>query len=117
MAPRAAARLEFLGFTKVFHYHAGKLDWMAAGLPTEGENAKRPRAGTVARKNVPVCALTDRVGEVRDRARVLGWDAAVAVNDDHVVLGLLRTAERDKDADQPIDEAMRSRTSTFEPSH
>ncbi|TMF76218.1 MAG: hypothetical protein E6I15_07230, partial [Chloroflexi bacterium] len=87
MAPRAAARLELLGFTKVYHYHAGKLDWMAAGLPTEGENAKRPRAGTVARKDVPVCALTDRVGQVRDRARAVGWDAAVAVDDDNVVLG------------------------------
>ncbi|TMB80023.1 MAG: CBS domain-containing protein [Chloroflexi bacterium] len=99
----------------IFHYHAGKLDWMAAGLPTEGENAKRPRAGTVARKDVPVCALTDRVGQVRDRARAAGWDAAVAVNDDHVVLGLLRSAELDKDADQPIEEAMRPGPSTFRP--
>jgi len=115
MAPRAAARLELLGFTKVFHYPAGKLDWMAAGLPTEGENAKRPRAGTVARNDVPVCALTDRVGQVRDRARALGWDAAVAVDDDHVVLGLLRSAELDKDADQPIEEAMRPGPSTFRP--
>ena len=35
MAPRAAARLESLGFEKVFEYRAGKLDWLAAGNPME----------------------------------------------------------------------------------
>jgi hypothetical protein len=50
MAPRAAARLESLGFREVFEYKAGKLDWMAAGLPTEGEGSRRPRAGEAARK-------------------------------------------------------------------
>src|SRR5207253_8360260 len=80
MAPRAAARLELLGFTDVSHYKAGKLDWMAAGLPTEGENAARPRAGTVARKDVPVCSLTDRGGDVPDRARAARWCAAVDVD-------------------------------------
>src|SRR2546422_11206238 len=93
MAPRAAARLELLGFTDVSHYKAGKLDWMAAGLPTEGENATRPRAGTVARKDVPVCSVTDRVGDVRDRARAARWDAAVAVDPNGNVLGLLRAGE------------------------
>ncbi len=52
MAPRAAARLETLEFTNVAHYKGGKLDWMAAGLPTEGDNTKlirgpgRSRGGT-----------------------------------------------------------------------
>ena len=105
MAPRAAARLELLGFTDVSHYKAGKLDWMAAGLPTEGENAGRPRAGTVARRGAPVCSLTDCVGDVSDRARAAGWDAAVAVDPNGIVLGLLRAAELAKDADLPIEQA------------
>jgi len=115
MAPRAAARLELLGFTDVSHYKAGKLDWMAAGLPTEGENAGRPRAGTVARRGAPVCSLTDRVGDVSDRARAAGWDAAVAVDPNGIVLGLLRAAELAKDADLPIEQAMRPGPSTFRP--
>jgi CBS domain-containing protein len=115
MAPRAAARLELLGFTDVSHYKAGKLDWMAAGLPTEGENAARPRAGTVARKDVPICSLTDRVGDVRDRARAARWDAAVAVDPNRVVLGLLRAGELAKDADMLIEQAMRPGPSTFRP--
>lgn len=32
-SPRAAAKLEELGFTRVFDYEAGKEDWRAAGLP------------------------------------------------------------------------------------
>jgi hypothetical protein len=31
-------RLETLVFRQVYEYKAGKLDWMAAGLPTEGTN-------------------------------------------------------------------------------
>ncbi len=30
MSPRAAARLETLGFTKVYDYVGGKTDWLAA---------------------------------------------------------------------------------------
>ena len=44
MSPRAAWRLETLGFAQVFDYADGKLDWMTAGLATEGTNATKPRA-------------------------------------------------------------------------
>jgi CBS domain-containing protein len=69
----------------------------------------------VARPDVPVCALTDRVGDVRERAREAGWDAAVVVNDQRVVLGLLRSAELDKDPETLIEEAMRPGPSTYRP--
>jgi CBS domain-containing protein len=115
MSPRAAWRLESLGFAKVYHYVAGKLDWMAAGLPTEGTNAERPRAGGVARKDVPVGGLKERLGAVRDRVRELGWDAVVVVNDERVVLGLLRSKELDADPDLLIEQAMRPGPSTFRP--
>jgi len=115
MSPRAASRLELLGFQKVYDYNAGKLDWMAAGLPTEGDNAGRPRAGSVARKDVPVCSLAERLGDVRDRAHALGWDAAVAVDDQRVVLGLLRGAELARDPELSIEQAMRPGPSTFRP--
>src|SRR5258708_10558801 len=89
MAPRAAARLESLGFDGVHEYKAGKLDWLAAGLPTEGENSKCPRAGEASRKDTTVCGLKDRVGDVRDRATQSGLEVAVVVDAQHIVLGLL----------------------------
>jgi rhodanese-related sulfurtransferase len=36
MSPRAAWRLESIGFTEVHDYVAGKADWGSAGLPLEG---------------------------------------------------------------------------------
>ena len=51
MSPRAACRLELLGFTQVYDYVAGKADWLAHGLPTEGEQAQIPRAKDVLRRD------------------------------------------------------------------
>lgn len=34
-SPKAAQRMENLGYTDVFDYEAGKEDWKAAGLPVE----------------------------------------------------------------------------------
>ena len=115
MAPRAAARLETMGFGEVYEYKAGKADWMAAGLPTEGTNTAHQRAGDAARKDVPVCGLRERLGDVRDRARAAGWDAAVVVDAERVVLGLLRSRELSKEPDLLIEQAMRPGPSTFRP--
>ena len=115
MSPRAAWRLESLGFSEVYDYVAGKVDWLAAGLPTEGTNAERPRAGDVARRDVPTCGLGDRLGDVRDRVTSAGWDACVVVNERAIVLGLLRAGELDGPAGSRIDGVMRPGPSTFRP--
>jgi CBS domain-containing protein len=115
MSPRAAWRLESLGFREVYDYAVGKLDWMAAGLRTEGTNAQKPRAGTVARKDVPTCHLDERLIEVRERAQAAGWNAAVVVNSERVVFGLLRAKELAGDGGQFISQAMRPGPSTFRP--
>jgi Mg/Co/Ni transporter MgtE len=94
---------------------AGELDWLAAGLPTEGGNAELPRAGDVARPDVPTCRLDEPAGEVRARVRAAGWDACVVVNDQRVVLGLLRAEELQRGQDEPIEQVMRPGPSTFRP--
>jgi len=114
MSPRAAWRLETLGFGEVYDYIDGKVDWMAAGLPTEGTNAQHPRAGDIARKDVPTAGLQEKLGDVKARVEVQGWDAVVVVNDQRVVLGLLRAKEV-ADSEQPIEKAMRPGPSTFRP--
>src|SRR6266849_4095412 len=115
MSPRAAWRLESLGFGDVSDYVDGKVDWMAAGLPTEGTNAQHPRAGDVARKDVPTGSLTEKLGDVKARAKAQGWDAAVVVNEERVVFGLLRSKELDGDPEQLIEKAMRPGPSTYRP--
>src|SRR5712691_7629384 len=86
------------------------------GLPVEGTNAERPRAGDVARKDVPTCGLAERMGDVRQRVRAAGWDACVVVNSERVVLGLLRAKELDgADPDATAEAAMRPGPSTYRP--
>ena len=104
-----------MGFTEVYDYTVGKLDWLAAGLPTEGSNPQHPRAGDVARTDAPTCASHERVGDVAARVRETGWNACVGVDDSGVVLGLLREKELAAETDRSIEEVMRPGPSTFRP--
>jgi predicted transcriptional regulator len=108
-------RLETLGFDKVHEYRAGKLDWLAAGRPTEGENNNCPRAGDASRKDAIVCGLKDRVGDVRDQARAAGSDLAVVVDDERVVLGMLWLSQLEMDPNLVAEQAMRPGPSTYRP--
>ena len=61
MSPRAASRLESIGFERVYDYVAGKADWGSAGLRLEGANGSDTRAGAHLRTDVPTCRLDDRL--------------------------------------------------------
>ncbi len=90
MSPRAAWRLESLGFTKVFDYVGGKADWFAAGLPREGSLASVPRTGDIARRDDVTCRLTDKTNDVVSRAREAGQNTAIATTAGGVILGRIR---------------------------
>ena len=115
MSPRAAWRLESLGFRQVYDYAAGKADWLAFGLPTAGAEADTPRVGPIARRDVPTCALDDRVGDVRGRMRAAGWDECLVLNEERVVLGRLRSAALKGDADVVAADAMEPGSTTVRP--
>jgi signal-transduction protein with cAMP-binding, CBS, and nucleotidyltransferase domain len=90
LSARAAWRLISLGFTHVYRYTPGKKDWIANGLPIEGEKALNKRVGDLVHLDVPICGLSDRIGDVKERIQKAGWDSCVVVYEDRVVLGLLR---------------------------
>ncbi|MBI3966396.1 MAG: CBS domain-containing protein [Chloroflexi bacterium] len=115
MSPRAAWRLETLGFSAVYDYEAGKVDWFGAGLPREGKRSAGPYALDVTVTDVPTCRLTDRVGDVRPRVRAAGWRICPVVNDEQIVLGLLREKELDSDPEAVVELVMRPGPSTFRP--
>ena len=64
---------------------------------------------------MPTCGLDERVGDVRQRVEAAGWDACVVVNQEHIVLGLLRSGELGRDAEMVAEGAMRPGPSTFRP--
>ena len=115
MSPRAAWRLEGLGFEKVYDYMPGKADWFANGLPKEGTLASIPTIGEVARRDVPTCGLRDKVGDARDPAQKAGWDRCVVVNEERVVLGVLREAEWSTHPGSTVETVMRNGPGTFRP--
>jgi len=115
MSPRAAWRLEGLGFARVYDFVPGKAAWFAEGLPKEGKLASAPVIGNAARPDVPTCAPAEKVGAVRERVRKVGWDRCVVVNNERVVLGLLREKELASDAEATVEEVMRNGPTTFRP--
>src|SRR6266540_1033416 len=116
MSPRAAARLESIGFEQVYDYVAGKAGWGSAGLPLEGTNGSETRAGAHVRSDVPTCRLDDRLPVVCGRLEQSGWDTCFVVDDQRVVLGRLgRRAIRGSE-DVSVEEAMTPGPSTIRPS-
>lgn len=115
MSSRAAWRLESLGFSQVYRYKAGKLEWFAYGLSLEGEFASYPKASDVVRHDVPICHLTDRIGEVYQRCQALGWKVCIVVNESNVVLGRLRREAWNADPEIPVEDVMENGPSTFRP--
>ena len=115
MSPRAAWRLEGLGFEKVYDYVPGKADWFASGLPKEGRLASLPTIGDAARRDVPTCAPAEKVENAWNRVQAAGWDACVVVNKERVVLGLLREKEVSTDPGATVERVMRSGPTTFRP--
>ncbi len=112
MSPRAAWRLESLGFTQVSDYVAGKVDWLANGLPVEGNLADLPRAGDVARSDVPTCRLTEIISDVRARVQASDHTLCVVTNDEDVVLGRLGARALRGDPKALVEEVMESGPTT-----
>jgi Mg/Co/Ni transporter MgtE len=55
------------------------------------------------------------LGDVRERVRAAGWDACVVVNEDRIVMGLLRAEQLGREGDLTAESAMRPGPSTFRP--
>lgn len=112
MSPRAAWRLEGLGFVDVYDYAASKVDWIGAGLPFEGTRSRQPHLASIV-DSVPTCMIDQTTADARSR---LG-DAAVCivVNDRRVVLGLIRADGLTGGADVPVADVMDEAPKTFRP--
>ena len=115
MSPRAACRLETLGFTDVYDYVAGKADWLAHGLDVEGTDADRATVGRIARTDVATCTLDELVGDVRPRVEASPYGFALVVSDGRVLLGRVGQAALADDPQRAAGEAMEPGPSTVRP--
>ena len=74
----------------MYDYCAGKMDWLAFALPTEGADAEKPRASDVLRRDVPTCRLDDSIGDVQSRLEGTDWAVCGVINEQNILLGMLR---------------------------
>jgi CBS domain-containing protein len=105
MSPRAAWRLETLGFDAVHDYTGGKADWLASGQPTEGHTHRSP-ISALPQSEVPTCLLNEPVGAVVERMRAARSDVAIVINHRRIVLGWLRADHFDENSSSPVDGVM-----------
>ncbi len=84
-------------------------------MPREGDAADVLWAGDLV-TDVPTCASDDHVGGVRERVLSSGHDFCVVVNDERIILGLLRGDALSKDESARADEVMELGPKTTPPS-
>jgi rhodanese-related sulfurtransferase len=112
MSPRAAALLDELGFERVYDYAASKVDYLARGLPREGEKADERRAVDAIREDVVRCEPGDSSEEVRSRIDSSPFGFALVVDADGVVLGRLRRSALEQATGQMVEQLMEVGPST-----
>jgi|SRR5579884_689362 predicted transcriptional regulator len=114
MSPRAALRLETLGFRYVYDYVPGKVDWLAHGLPREGASAGRATAGDVVHHDVPRCGIDESIQTVAQRIAASDYSFAVVLGPNDVLLGRVRKSALE-DATGTVAAVMESGPSTIRP--
>jgi predicted transcriptional regulator len=115
MSPRAACQLERLGFGQVYDYVLGIADWKAAGLPIEGEVSDTQLVSDATRPDIPTAQPDDLLGAVLDRATDTGWEEALVLDCDGIVIGRLRTQAWQQDRSLPVSQVMELGPTTVRP--
>lgn len=96
-------------------YVPGKQAWYEDNQPREGSALEETWLGDVADDTVPTCRLDETVGEVRDRVQADGRNTCVVVNQERIVLGLLRKQALASDPARSAGEVMSDGPKTFRP--
>jgi len=115
MSARAAWRLVSGDFAQVFRYTAGKADWSAYGLPTEGKSVTPNRAGNLAGRDVPTCSLSDHADTIRQQLRESGARLCAVLNEHRVLLGQISAEEVESETDSTAEEIMTPAPTTLRP--
>ncbi len=115
MSPRAACRLEALGFEQVYDYTDGIADWKAAGLQVDGVADLGLRIADATRPDIPTAEPHETIGTARRRTNEAGWDEALVVDCHGIVVGRLRGSTWDTDDHQAVDTVMELGPTTVRP--
>jgi rhodanese-related sulfurtransferase/CBS domain-containing protein len=115
MSPRAAALLDELGFERAYDYAASKVDYLARGLPREGEKAGERRAADAISEEVARFAPEDSLEEARTRIEGSPFGFGLVVDDHGVLLGRLRRSALEDGEGEAVRKLMEVGPSTIRP--
>jgi CBS domain-containing protein len=105
-----------MGFTDVYDFVDGKIEWLSHGLPLEGKGPHHAVAGEVAdRAAVLACRLGDRVADVAHQLDAVPHDYCVVLNDHDIVLGRLRKKNIHGPPDGAVEHVMEPGPTTVRP--
>lgn len=113
MSPRAAARLDALGFEAVYDYAPSKVDYLARGLPRDGEKPAEQRAADLLRDDVARCGVGDPIDRIRDQVEASPYGFALVLDEHEILLGRLRGSALQGGAGKTAEQAMESGPSTI----
>ena len=99
----------------MYDYVPGKVDWLARGLPTEGERADETRVGDLARDDVIKAGLADSAADLARRIDDSPYGFALVVADDGTLLGRLRRSAIEDGTAATAEELMTPGPSTVRP--
>jgi CBS domain-containing protein len=115
MSPRAACRLEALGFTEVYDYLAGKADWLARALPTEGAEPHPPRVADLLHHDVATAEPHERITDILPPVHASPYGFALVTSRTGVLLGRLRRTALEGDPAATAEQVMEPGPSTIRP--
>jgi CBS domain-containing protein len=105
-----------MGFSEVYDFVNGKIEWMVNGLPVEGKGPHFAMAGEAATKDrVHTCTLGSSVGESARAMEERGDTFCLVLNDEGIVLGRLRKKHREASSDVPVEDVMKTGPTTVRP--
>jgi rhodanese-related sulfurtransferase len=114
LSPRAACRLEQLGFEEVYDYTASKAAWLAEGLGGAGLLRNDQRVQALTRRSVPRVDPSATIADLR--AVIADWEVVVVVGGDDVVVGVVRAEAVGVAETLRVDSVMQTAPPTIRPS-
>lgn len=113
MSPRAAWRLEQMGFD-AYDYTGGKADWISEGWETERADEARREARDVMAPDFATCSLTEDAEALM--ARVAESGSLFVVNEEGILLGRVGAHQlHDAPPGATAEEVMRPGPTTVRP--
>ena len=105
-----------MGFTEIYDFVDGKIEWMVHGLPVEGKGPHFAMAVEVATKDgVQTCVLGSTVKDSSAAMEKGGESFCLVLNDEGIVLGRLRKNHLDPDSDELVETVMETGPTTVRP--